>query len=397
MTQERILIIDDNMNDVQLMRRVLERAGYQTFYANSGDQGLSVVGEIVPDCVVVDYRMPGMDGFEVSRRLKSTPISQNIPVLMLTGADSPKNLVLGLDAGADDFVTKSSDLDVIVARVRALLRVKAYQDRIVEQSEQMRRLYEEIKEKSDRIMALNQRFNRDLQFARRVQEALLPAKEFHAAEVEIRSAYLPSETLSGDFYDYFASGNTLYLFMGDVSGHGLPAAILVAILKSYLHSEADPSISLAQFMSSLNDFLHGASLPSQYATGQVFRFTRGESHFTYASAAHPPFLILNNAQRKVAAVERPGHLLGASSGATFEEHELPVSAGDTLFIYTDGLTDRKNLAGDFYSLDRIASILESSAGETLENVYDAIYRDAAGFSATEEYKDDIAFVLARFH
>src|SRR5258708_35355881 len=118
--------------------------------------------------------MQGMDGFEVTRRIKSDPALQTIPVLMLTGADKPQNVVDGLEAGADDFVTKGSDTEILLARLRALLRVKAYQDQ---------------------LRKLNQQITRDLQIARRAQEALVPASLVHAPRIEIRSAYIPRETL----------------------------------------------------------------------------------------------------------------------------------------------------------------------------------------------------------
>src|SRR5207253_1956352 len=169
------------------------------------------------------------DGFEVARRVKSDPQLQTIPVLMLTGSDSAQHVVEGLGAGADDFVTKGSDTEVLLARLRALLRVKAYQD-------QLRRA--------------NQQMNRDLQIARRVQEALVPPGAFESPRLQIRSAYIPSETLSGDFYDYFQADDLMYLFVADVSGHGLPSAILVSLLKSYIHTEAAAGTSLAEFMSS---------------------------------------------------------------------------------------------------------------------------------------------------
>ena len=80
----------------------------------------------------------------------------------------------------------------------------------------------------------------------------------------------------------------------------------------------------------------------------------------------------------------------------FEEHALKVSSGDVLFVYTDGLTDRRNEAGDFYSIDRIAGLLEQSPEGDLSSVYDAIYADVRGFAATDDFKDDIAFVVTRF-
>lgn len=396
MNPERIVVIDDNPNDAQLIKRVLENSGYAVTWASSGEEGLRIIPELSPNCVLVDYRMPGLDGYEVCRRIKEDPALQTIPVLMLTGADSSRNLIEGLDAGADDFATKSSEIEVILARVRALLRVKAYQDRIVEQAAQLRQLYEELSHKSDKIMELNQRLNSDLQIARRVQEALLPERNFSTPRAEIRSAYIPSETLSGDFYDYFLQRDSLFLFVADVSGHGLPAAILVSLLKSFLHSEAVDSPSLPAFMASLNDFLVSASLPAQYATAQLLRLDPSGRCITYSNGAHPAFLHYRAAARKATATERPGHLVGARPSVAFDEHKVEVGPGDLLFLYTDGLTDRRTIDGEFYALDRVAAILEREDGRELSAVYDAVYDDVTGFPATDEFRDDIAFILARF-
>lgn len=371
---QRILLIDDSANDLAVTRRFLERSGYATMAAQSGEEGLRLASQNLPDAIVVDYRMPVMDGYEVARRIKADPQLQTLPVLMLTGADSTQAIVEGLKAGADDYVTKGSEMDVLLARLQALLRVKATQD-------QLRRM--------------NQQMRRDLDIARRVQEALVPSGAFRTPHVEIRSAYIPSAALSGDFYDYFQLDSAMYLFVADVSGHGLPAAILVSLLKSYIHTESDPDGSLADFMTKLNDFLFSVSLPTQFATAQVFRIADG--NLVYANAAHPPFLLHQADKRQTLTIENPGNLLGAMPHMDFEEHRLTVSPGDTLFVYTDGLTDQRNAQGEFYSLDRVASLLEGNAGGDLASLYDKIYKDVSGFSATEDFRDDIAFVVSRFH
>lgn len=374
--RQRIVLIDDSANDLAVTRRFLERRGYDVATALSGEEGLALAAAApLPDAIVVDYRMPVMDGFEVARRIKSDPQLQTIPVLMLTGADSAERVVEGLAAGADDFVTKGSDIEILFARLRALLRVKNYQD-------QLRRF--------------NQQIMRDLQIARRVQEALVPAASFSGPRAEVRSAYIPSEALSGDFYDYFMQDDLLYLFVADVSGHGLPAAILVSLLKSYIHLEADPRSSLSDVMTRLNDFLFTVSLPTQYATALLFRVDPS-GNVVYSNAAHPPFLLYQRACGKTSMIEEPSNLLGAMPGMLFEERKLSVSPGDTLFVYTDGLTDRRNAEGEFYSIDRVASLLEQSRDCDVNAIYDRVYGDISGFEATEEYKDDIAFVITRFH
>ena len=372
---ERIIVIDDSVNDLQVIRRVLERSGYVVSTARSGEEGIALASRIAPDTLIVDYRMPGMDGFEVARRVKADPQLQTIPVLMLTGADAAKTIAEGLNAGADDFVTKGSENEVLLARLGALLRVKRYQDQ---------------------LRKLNQQITRDLQIARRVQEALVPSGAFRSPRMEIRSAYIPSETLSGDFYDYFLHDNMMYLFVADVSGHGLPAAILVSLLKSYIHTEADPNTRLSDLMSRLNDFLFSVSLPTQFATAQLFRLN-GSGNLSYSNAAHPGFLLHRRANGKTTFLEDPSPLLGAMPRMVYDDRAVQVSAGDTLFVYTDGLTDRRTASGEFYSIDRVAGLIEQHRDADLNTIYDAINSDVRKFSATDEFKDDIAFIVTRFH
>ena len=373
--RQRIVVIDDNENDLQVTKRLLDRRGYDTIPAQSGEEGLRLAYQLLPDAIIVDYRMPGMNGFEVTRRIKADPQLQTIPVLMLTGSDSAEHVVEGLGAGAEDFVTKGSDIEIVVARLRALLRMKAYQD-------QLRRM--------------NQQMTRDLQIARRVQEALVPQRAFTSPRIEIRSAYIPSEVLSGDFYDYFTVDDFMYLFVADVSGHGLPSAILVSLLKSYIHTEAANDRSLAEFMARLNDFLFSVSLPTQFATAALFRIDAGRE-LVYANAAHPPFLLHERQSGKTIVIEQPSNLLGALPSMQFEECRIKVAPGDTLFVYTDGLTDRVDGNGEFYSIDRVAAVLDRTHDAGVGAVYDAIYADVNDFAATEEFKDDIAFVVTRFH
>ena len=370
----RILLIDDSKNDLAVVRTHLARSGHQVLEANSGEAGLAAAREQAPDVIMVDFRMPGMDGREFCRIIKSDEALRTIPVIMLTGAGQPEDVVQGLAAGADDYVTKSADPQVLMARIATQLRMKAYQDQI--------RHY-------------NTRVQNDMKIARKIQEALLPDPEFRTGDVEIRSAYIPSEQLSGDFYDYVPTDGLLYLMVADVSGHGLPAAILVSLLKSYLHTEATEGSSPSMLLARLNDFLHSASLPAQYATAQLFRFEKEHRMLRYANAAHPPFLLHRKGQKKTELLEQPGHLLGMMPGMKYDESAVETAPGDVLFSYTDGLTDRRNAGGEFYSLDRIAAILEKNDSSDFGGLYQKIFEDVSAFAPSEEFRDDVAFILAR--
>ncbi len=117
--KERILIIEDDEGILRVLRRALSYEGYQVETALDGEAGLSQAHDWRPDLVILDLMLPGMDGLEVTQRLRT---GGNIPILMLTAKDTINDRVQGLDAGADDYMTKPFELDELLARVRALLR-----------------------------------------------------------------------------------------------------------------------------------------------------------------------------------------------------------------------------------------------------------------------------------
>ncbi len=139
---EKILIADDEENLVEFIARALKKCGYRVITAYDGDNALFLIGEELPDLVILDLMMPQMDGWEVCRRTKSDPETRNIPIIMLTARSSANDAVQGLDLGADDYMRKPFSLDELLARVRVLLRRKA--------GDQMARLIEEGELKIDR-------------------------------------------------------------------------------------------------------------------------------------------------------------------------------------------------------------------------------------------------------
>lgn len=115
----RILVIEDDQAILTFLRRGLSYDGYEVEIAEDGQKALAIAGGNMPDLVVLDLMLPGMDGLEVCRRLRA---SGKVPILMLTAKDSVSDRVLGLDAGADDYLVKPFNLDELLARIRALLR-----------------------------------------------------------------------------------------------------------------------------------------------------------------------------------------------------------------------------------------------------------------------------------
>jgi adenylate cyclase len=167
----RILVVDDQRANVEMLAGVLEGRGYSVAMALDGEQALAQVRELRPDLVVSDILMPGMDGYEVCRRLRGTPETALLPVILVTSLDAQNERIRGLEAGADDFLSKPVNWEELFARVRSLLRVKALQDELKEMNA---RLEQRVREQVAQLQRLSRlkRF-----FSRPVAEAIIAGGE----------------------------------------------------------------------------------------------------------------------------------------------------------------------------------------------------------------------------
>ena len=136
-TRPLILVVDDVEENLEIVRVRLEAQGYEIETAGSGREALERAGQIVPDLILLDIMMPEMDGIEVTRRLKADEALRTIPIILLTAKSSIEDVVAGLDAGGDDYLTKPFEPAILVARVRSLLRIKSLHDVIQQQASEL--------------------------------------------------------------------------------------------------------------------------------------------------------------------------------------------------------------------------------------------------------------------
>jgi putative two-component system response regulator len=126
----RILVVDDEARNVEVISRLMRRLGYEVLTATSGELALQSIADHQPDLVLLDVNMSGIDGFEVCRRIKNDPGTRLIPVVLITGLDATADRIRGIEAGADDFLTKPPVIAELEARVRSLTRLKRYTDEL---------------------------------------------------------------------------------------------------------------------------------------------------------------------------------------------------------------------------------------------------------------------------
>jgi CheY-like chemotaxis protein len=161
LSEATIFIVDDNPNNLTLLANILRAAGYQVRAANAGDQALTAIGMLPPDLVMLDIQMPGMDGYEVCRRLKADAATRDIPVLFISALGEALDKVAAFDAGGQDYVTKPFEALEVLARVENQIRIL--------------RLHEDLERRNAELLRMNTELTRAQQRTARVFSALSDA------------------------------------------------------------------------------------------------------------------------------------------------------------------------------------------------------------------------------
>jgi serine phosphatase RsbU (regulator of sigma subunit) len=372
---ENILLVDDNPNNLRLLSQILSERGYSPRAVTSGSRALASAEMTPPDLILLDIRMPGMDGYEVCRQLKANPKTAGIPVLFISALDDIQDKMKAFSAGGVDYITKPFQLEEVIARVETHLA--------------LRRLQRNLQD-------ANRRMQRQLALAAQVQSSFLPKNIPHIDGWELAVSLLPAQLTSGDFFDMLRlPGNSLGVLIADVVDKGVGAALFMAmscaLLRTYaLEHPAQP----AQVFQAVNRRLLEYTAAHQFVT-VFFGVLQPESGLlTYSNAGHNPPLLVNPA--RPGATEQltySGPPLGVVEDQEWGEKTVQLDPGDTLLLYTDGITEAESPTHDFYGLERLVQVLQARAGATADSTRQAILDSVSSFTQDAPLSDDIALIV----
>ncbi len=381
-SRAQILVVDDDAVSRKILARLLASAGYQCHECEDGAEALALVHAKRPSLLLLDFDMPGLNGTEVLKTLRSDsdPAIAQIPAIMLTGHGSEESEVRCLQAGADDFVTKPVNAAVLRARIETQLRVRS-----------MRR---QLERQNDELEEWRRNLERDLAAAQLTQQSLIPQKPPTIAGWEVATCYRPVIQVGGDIYGWLRMKDGRILFwIADGTGHGAAAALLTTLAKLLFHHGSVEHDGPARVMEAVNNDFRRVFGARSFMTAMCVAVDPATGRATVVGAGHPPVLIARRSggTESIASVAPP---LGLIEHPEFTETIVDLDSGDAFLLYTDGLFGAAKGERLRLTPKRLEKMLDHSAPNA-EALLKGILNQAVPENSNDSLPDDVAALAVR--
>lgn len=380
-TRSKVLVVEDHPVSRRMLESMLVKS-YEVMSAESGIEAIEIARDKKPDLVLLDIEMPGLDGFQTLEILKREIIDPATPVIFLTAREDSESREKGLEAGAVDYITKPYDKQELSIKVKNHLA-----------------LYEARKE----IEARNRVMAREMAMASQLQNTLLPQDLPSLEKLSLFACYKPVSEAGGDFYDVIELPNNRIGFVQvDVSGHGVASAMVGAMFKMAFQSFARTTNSTAGLLKVINDEMFKVLPDSDFLTVFYGIIDTKTFDMTFTNAGHPKPLLFRRSGATIVELYEGGPLVGAFSGMEYDEETVQLYSGDSVLIFTDGVTEALKLGDpnsehEYYGEERLLKVFRDCQGKDGQATIDFIMSDLESFRGSPSFDDDISLLLVSVH
>jgi sigma-B regulation protein RsbU (phosphoserine phosphatase) len=372
-TTESILLVDDQPANLQMLSQTLEKLGTKLLFAKNGETALAIAQKAQPNLILLDIMMPGIDGFEVCRRLKENSETCKIPVIFLSALDETGDKVRGLQLGAVDYVAKPFQPEEVIARVNTHLTIH--------------RLGREVQQQRDEL-------EHELLIVSQLQRNLLPERLPDIGGLKLAVHYETSRYTGGDYYDVVVlPDGRLGILVADAEGHAAPATVMMAMTCALFRSCSTCLTEPDQVISYLNENLckvnKGSFVTAVYAVYDIH-----SKILKMARAGSPPPIHHRPSEKSATELTCEGVLImGLFPYTDVPVTEISLQPGDRLLFYTDGITERFNEKRELYGTNRLLRQFESTDTADLSGTLERIIDDLSQFAGPRPADDDMAMLL----
>jgi len=389
----RILIAEDERISRRSLERQLALWGHDVVVAEDGEAAWRAFEEGEFDVLISDWDMPNMDGPSLIERVRAAEGGGYVYVIMLTARGGTDDLVRGMEAGADDFLTKPFEKNELRVRLRAGERVLTLQRRLAAQNNELR--------------SVNARMSEDLNRAALAQQSIMPDRPLEVASLQCAWKYVPCDELAGDALNVFTLDERyVCLYVLDVSGHGVSAALLsVAVARSLWLSDDPSSVILrgssesrfgrfaspATVMTRLNHMYPFEKNGNRFFTMIYALLDVVDGTMTYCCAGHPgPIRVEKDGSVEVFTPSSP--MVGIVPEPEYEDETLQLSAGDRAFLFSDGVFEQMSPHDEQFGTDRFADEVQGDSSMPLADVIDKVADRLRDWAGSLQFGDDISLL-----
>ncbi len=372
---ENILIVDDTPANLRLLSQMLSERGYGVRAVTSGSRALESVHVTQPSLILLDIRMPEMNGYEVCERLKQDPRTMDIPIIFISALNEIEDKVRGFTVGGVDYITKPFQFEEVLARVETHLA--------------LRRLQKQLQD-------ANKKFEEELALAGSLQASFFPSEPPHTPGWQLAVILKPARETSGDFYDVYQLPNgQLAILVADVVDKGAAAALYMALswtlIRTYAREYPDqPEVVL----SSANSRIISDTDANRFVSVFLGVLDPISGDFVYCNAGHNPPILFNKGEgERFKRLSKTGLILGILENESWKRGKVNLKPGDVLVHYTDGVTEAQNMEGDLYGAKRLIQCVQANLGCSAKDLQEAILSDIYEFIGAAPRADDIALVI----
>lgn len=449
-----VVVAEDSRIQAKILQKRLVEAGYDVRVGANGLEALALIRERPPQIIISDIEMPEMNGFELCRTVKTDPDLKRIPLILLSTLSSPEDIIQGLHAGADNYVTKPYDATYLLGRVQSLLITpigdedesgpaldvtlagKRYQvksgrqqvlnllistfENAVEKNNELIRVNQELtlakdqltnrnaelKNLNGQLETANRRMSRDLDAAAKVQQSLLPTTDLNSSSIRGSWKYIPCDELAGDFLNFFPLDDKhVAFFVVDVSGHGVASSLLSVTIARVLTPHASSSSLLVQQDGDQRRLVAPREValelnrrfPMEEQGGLYFTLLYGilnteTRKFRYTSAGHdPPVHVPHGEAPRFLPAD--GFAIGWMDDIDFDEEVVTLNPGDRVFLYSDGVPEAMDQELNEFGEERMVNVISQVQSERLEDGVAKLCESVETWCKQSGPKDDVSILV----
>lgn len=373
----KVLVVDDLPENRMLLSKVLQQQGYRVGTAGSGREALDCYAREQPDVVLMDVMMPGMDGHETVRRLRTLSAERWIPIILVSAMSDSEDIVRGLEAGGDDYISKPVDLPLLLAKMRSMQRIASMQRRLATTAAE--------------LAQYRQRAEQEQEIAHSVMARMIASSTIAYPGLQIHLQ--PASKFNGDLLiANLYQGRHLYLLHADSMGHGLAAALPLLPLAQIFHHMTGQGQSVSAIATEINRQLHRLLPVERFVSAALLRVDRDNRLAEVWNGGNPAPLLVDDAGHVVTRFQSDHPPLGVVGPEEFDAGTRVVQWREPvrLVMYSDGVTDAENGAGDKFGE---AGLLRTIAqgGDIHASLIAALQQHLASGGV----QDDISLVVLR--